>query len=384
MSDIPNQIFKKTKKKNKIEIPKQLFYNNKKIPELIKISFKNNVELDKIDEIIKHKFTIKKANIKDLQSELDELEYIETNTRIEEILKNEKIEELKNEINDYQNNISLNKYISESEDYLKRYNDNLTVEERLDIIDRYLRIAKKYIKIEIEKIMDNKFYCQECLADLDELKENKEGLYICPYCNTLNQTLLLNSYSRDLFLSSGSANEDVMNFIKVLDKFEGKNYPHPPDKVYDDLDNYFKSVKFMDRETILNLPLNDQGRKDGTSKKILLVALEKTGNNAYYEEVNYVAYRYWGWKLPDIRKYRQQLINDYQETQKVWKRIRHLFDRRASLGTQFRLYVQLKAIGYDVKQEDFKIQDSTDSLRIHNEAWRMMCEETNIKYYEVN
>ena len=133
-----------------------------------------------------------------------------------------------------------------------------------------------------------------------------------------------------------------------------------------------------------NLELNSKGKKEGTSKKKLWNALENTGNNKYYDESNFIAHKYWGWELPDITLHRERLISDYQRTQQVWNNIKIRYNRSASLGTQFRLYVHLKAIDYECDRDDFKIQDMVDSLRIHNDAWRKMCEETNLKYIFVS
>ena len=109
-----------------------------------------------------------------------------------------------------------------------------------------------------------------------------------------------------------------------------------------------------------------------------------TGNNKYYDEINFIGHVYWGWELPDISLYRDQLITDYIKTQSVWSKIKHQYNRTASLGTQFRLYVHLKAIGYECNRDDFKIQDMVESLRLHNEAWKIMCDETGVKYYFVS
>ena len=36
-------------------------------------------------------------------------------------------------------------------------------------------------------------------------------------------------------------------------------------------------------------------------------ALEKIGYSQYYDEVSYIANVYWGWKLPDLTKYKDQI-----------------------------------------------------------------------------
>ena len=36
------------------------------------------------------------------------------------------------------------------------------------------------------------------------------------------------------------------------------------------------------------------------------------------------------------------------------------------------------------EKEDFKIQENVESLRLHNDAWKKMCELSNIDYHHVS
>ena len=112
---------------------------------------------------------------------------------------------------------------------------------------------------------------------------------------------------------------------------------------------------------------------------MLWTALEKIGHSQYYDETSYIANVYWGWELPNLKNYKDQILRDYQNTQNIWNNIKFEYKRTASLGTQYRLYVHLVSVDYPCKVEDFKIQDMPDSLRLHNNAWTRMCEECNIK-----
>ena len=51
----------------------------------------------------------------------------------------------------------------------------------------------------------------------------------------------------------------------------------------------------------------------------------------------YIAHIYWGWKIPDLTLYRDQIIKDYQITQQIWNDIKKDYNRSASLGTQYRI-----------------------------------------------
>ena len=193
-----------------------------------------------------------------------------------------------------------------------------------------------------------------------------------------------NSYQRDNEKFQYFFDEDISNFVKILDKFEGKTNLILDSSFMNLLDNYFLGIGLKKGEEIRKLKLNGEGKKDGTSKKMLWNALESLGYSQYYDETSYIANVYWGWELPDISRYRDQLIKDYQITQNIWNVIKSDYKRSASLGTQFRLYVQLMAVGYPkCDRNDFKIQENIESLRLHNECWKIMCEKANIKYHYV-
>lgn len=333
--DIPTDIFRKSKKK-RIEIPTNIFVNTSDIPDKVVIKYKNKIDVEKLDEILLHKLKIDK---------------------------NEK------NLRDYNRD--------------KKLMLEMIKEDDKNYLQKYLDLCNKYVRIECIKTVENTLICKGCSKALESEDEIEDNTYVCTDCECINRYLKPNCYSKtsDKFPSS---EDDTNNFVKVLDKFEGRNEPYPPEEIYEELDLYFISMKMKKGDYYKNLPFNEKGKKDGTSKKKLWDALENTGNNKYYDESNFIAHRYWGWKLPDISLYRDKLISDYQETQSVWNKIKFKYNRSASLGTQFRLYVHLKAIDYECDREDFKIQDMVESLRIHNDAWKCMCEEVGLKYVFVS
>ena len=243
-------------------------------------------------------------------------------------------------------------------------------------------IAQNYINIERVQYIENNFNCTNCNKELEEILDNKEYIY-CKYCNCINNVFLPNIYNRDLDKQTKKSEEDITNFEKVIDKFEGKQVNVLDEEIIEKLDNYFKSIGFKSRKEILKLKCLPNGKKPFTTKKILWNALENI-KHKFYEDTNYIAHIYWGWELPNLSNYKFQILLDYRKTQKVWLNIKNKYNRSASLGTQFRLYVHLYAVSYEHAYiDDFKIQDNVESLRLHNEAWKIMCEETGLKYTSI-
>ena len=331
------------RKKNKTEkswIPEKIFSDKlENIPDIIRVIYKDKVNVNQIDEIIK--FKLKKLN---------EIE-------------------------------RLNRYQVETTEIINTYNMN---KEKI-YLEHFLDLCEKYIKIERIRNFSSSFTCKGCHQSLDNLKEDREGIIICPVCNCINTYLVPNTYTRDIEKNTFYFDEDINNFIKILDKFEGKSSFILDDNFLQELDNYFVSNSFPTGEEVMEKPLLPNGKKEGTSRKMLWCALETLGYSQYYDEISYIANKYWGWRLPNLTKYKDRIIDDYQKSQNVWNLIKTDYKRSASLGTQFRLYVQLKAVGYPYcEREDFKIQENVESLRLHNEAWKRMCEICNIKYYHVS
>ena len=334
-----SEILKKSRCIVKKNIPTKILNEESEyIPDMIMVVYDQKINVDLIDEVIKFKLKKKKMT--------DQLE----------------------------------RYKELSFDKIKRYKEN----KNKNLLEDYLDLCSSYIRVERIKNIKNIFKCKGCDSNLEDLKEDCEGELICPFCNCINSYMKPAVYQRDFEKFNYYFDEDINNFVKILDKFEGKTSLILDNDFLNLLDSYFTNIGMKKGEDIRKLPCTLDGKKERTSRKILWSALEKLGFSQYYDETSYICNIYWGWKLPDLTKYRDQLIKDYQLTQNVWNSIKIEYKRSASLGTQFRLYVQLMSVAYPhCSREDFKIQENIESLRLHNEAWKRMCQRCNINYFYV-
>ena len=381
---IPKDVLRKKNKNKRQELPRNIFAgNNNSVPDKIIIYYKDNIDIHIIDEAIKYKFSKLRSGLTDIKEEIKILQKdIENKTSMPE--KNHAIKNIQNKlkfIDSIENEKYLNKYIDDTKLILEKYESN----KDIAIAELFLVKANTYINIEKIKKIETNFLCKGCDYDLNNISEDNDGFYICPKCNNINNCLKPNKYIKDVDNFNYNYEEDINNFIKIIDKFEGKNTITIHEELYQELDKYFLEKNMENGEYYRNLPILENGKKIGTSRKKIWNALEKLGYNQYYDETSYIAHIYWGWKIPDLILYRDQIIKDYQNTQVVWNRIKQDYKRSASLGTQYRLYVHLLAVNYPYcERDDFKIQDMVESLRLHNNAWQRMCEEANVKYYEVS
>lgn len=335
-----NSILRKKNKPQRKDIPGDFLNDSNSIPETIKVYYKQKINFQQINKVIK----VKLEKLKDFEL--------------------------------------LEKYNKEISDINIKYE---TIKEQSEFSEIFLDIASKYIKIERIKKIDKIFLCKGCNNRLENFSEEKEGFLICKNCNCINSYLIPNHYTKDLEKTSNYFDDDSSNFLKILDKFEGKTSLILKKDFLEKLDNYFLNRNFIKGEEVRKLSLDEYGKKEGTTKKMLWGALECLGYPQYYDEINYITNVYWGWKLPELYNYKEKIIKDYKNTQNAWNIIKSEYKRSASLGTQYRIYVHLLAAGYpNCFREDFKLQENVESLRLHNSAWKRMCEMSNLEYKGVS
>ena len=113
---------------------------------------------------------------------------------------------------------------------------------------------------------------------------------------------------------------------------------------------------------------------------MLIEALNKTNNATYYHVINIICANYWEWTLPDLSKYREQLISDYKATQEVYEEIK---ERGSNLNINIRLYCHLKSVGYECDFTDFKMLTTRNALEYHNKMIKIMFEKCNINFYPI-
>lgn len=334
--EIPSNVFKRQKRSKRIEVPENIISDNlEDIPNNLLVKYKDTIDVEFIDKIIIHKLKV----LQNLNENVDHYD----------------------------------KYLLESQDLISKYKKTNSIK----VAQEYVNLANEYITIDCVKIKEKIVKCDGCGEVIDEKHIENEDTFVCSFCNCINTFLSPRNFTKQN--EKNISDDDTTNFIKLLDKFEGKG-EYIPEEVYTELDKLSSSINMEKGEYYRKLPLLPNGKKEGTSKKKIIELLELSKNGKYYDETNAICHEYWGWKLPDISDIRQQLISDYRRTQEVWADIKQNYNRSASLGTQFRLFVQLKALDYPCEREDFKIQDMVDSLRFHNDAWEIMCKRAGVKY----
>jgi Zn-finger nucleic acid-binding protein len=247
------------------------------------------------------------------------------------------------------------------------------------LIEKYLDIFKRYHPIYINYAQTLKTICPVCQYDLSKIISEEVGIVVCPKCNTEKTMLIHTSIISEVkYMNSKDGYEDRENFWKALQRFQGKQNNHIPERLYKELDEYFKSFGLPIGKEICGMELTKKGTRGNTSRGMMFKALSETNNSVFYEDVNLICHLYWGWLLPDISADEEQIMNDYDMTQEVFKKIPK--DRRSSLNAQYRLWQHLRVRGHRYPIDDFKIVKTPDILVEHDRIMKIMCDECNLPF----
>lgn len=311
------------------------------------------------------------SKIKILQTELDNIN--------DDVYKKEYLNKVNHLIEFFQMIGYKKKVITFGSTKQNKKDDLIISRQRKFIIEKYVDIFQRYHDINIIYPTNNRTLCQVCKFDLTKLISEDVGGVVCPKCNTEKIALIHTCIASDTkFNNSKDGYEDRENFWKALQRFQGKQNNHIPDRLYKELDEYFKSFGLPCGENICKMELTKKGTRGNTSRIMMFKALSETNNSVFYEDVNLICHLYWGWLLPDISADEDQIMKDYDNTQEVFKKIPK--DRRSSLNAQYRLWQHLRIRGYKYPIDDFKIVKTPDILVEHDRIMKIMCEECNLPF----
>lgn len=324
----------------------------------------------------------------------EELKYV--TTEINRLSCVEKIAGLKQEREYISTGGLLNSYITDAKDYIEKYAvigplrkiikfgllvhvekiETSSSDYRRDLIRGYLDLASDYILVEVNDRCERMCVCPRS-DNNDVTIDEYDNRLLCSKCQ-----LPITSEKGSKSKSSRNGYNNRDNFEKALKAYQGKQTDKIPDDLYDKLDDYFVKNGFQKGTHYYDLPLNSIGEKNGTSKDMLYKALRETGYSDYYECSNLICNKYWGWDLPAIGDLHDVILNDYDQTQKIYNDIKDHLNRKSCLNVQFRLFKHLEARGHKCNKKDFKIPKTRDILELHERAWKIMAQLSGLNYIQ--
>lgn len=270
------------------------------------------------------------------------------------------------------------------------------IEARIAAIEGYIKIASYYLIINVSRIEKLVATCPVCEAEFKDFEVDEDaGICTCS-CGWFRENLAKTSCNKDSGrTSSNSKNdyEDRENFYKAAMRFACKQLKTFHPKLEEDLDEYFIGIGIGPGEQIRTQPVVN-GRKKGVNfQKMIkaLTTLSKSRNinhsyrkiySDYYEDAWLIMHDYWGLPANNIVPLISDLMEIYDKTQKIYNSLTpaERGGREASLNTQYRLLVELLALGFACTKADFKIPGQKESLDNHQRLWKIMCVRTGTKY----
>jgi len=402
------------------KLPPISLLNFSEILEPITGEYTYNYDIFSIHVRIMTKFEKNKLKISDMEKNLENLSkkllIPQTILCYNSIKKS--MESIKDEIKSIQNNTLRDFYLKESFELLQEFqkikfsgigtisidimdrngvvSDEISseIKNKIRIIEDYIEIAEKYIKINIIRKIPRENKCINCGERIieDFLLPTEDLVQKCSSCDVEFTTLSFykNNKENTKSLTSFSMKEDksIENFMKAFMKYQGLHEEKPPENLYIELEKYFISMGLPTGSEIKKLPLNKRKRRGNTNHKTIHTALAALGGiyTKYYEDTNYIGHIYFGWELPNFIDQIELCIEIYNETQSLYYDIPvEDRDRDSSLGTQFRLFKTLQLVGYECYEDEFKIADNLESKRNHYRLWKMICNKsTNPLIYYID
>lgn len=387
------------------ELPKPIL--NKLNKNAFNKKYTNDLNIIEIhEEIVKaignmlYELPFNEKKLNDLENKLLNNKYksFEINVQNESILQlKEEIKSLKNKTiwNYYINNAIplLDSYIPLASNKIKgritvKNNDKETnfteeqIKERLIIISKYINLISEIVDdVCIVKETNEKEICPECstiIKDIDD-DSNEDGTYLCK-CG----------YQIELISSNTGYDSvrDMLNIGKqtyaVFDTFESHWYRHQgqcneniPEYIFLKADSYFSDRGILTRHNCLSVPLNNKGRRQGTSISNIIDMFKANNLSEYYKFYNVFGRDYYGWILPKYNDIENIIFTNYYETQAI---ISQNDPEHSSINGEVYMCLLLLSYGIDVNyDQDFKTMGRDAVIKAQN-RYKDACEILGKKY----
>jgi uncharacterized Zn finger protein (UPF0148 family) len=229
--------------------------------------------------------------------------------------------------------------------------------QRIDVIERWLHLAQRYIPVRVIREMASSDRCSRC----QEVYEIEDGEMFCPSCFTV-----VTSAEAAEAATSDSASQAapkkknyslVINLSKTLDRIQGTSDVKIP---YDEI------------EAAFNAHATKYGwQKDQIKKDQILDMLKLYGYADFYPDINYIMHMYIGTPLPDYSVYKEQVLEKYTAFLQVYDQIPKA--RTSALNAQYTIHKILQLLGCKTSPGDFKMTKGYETLCEYERIWKEAC-----------
>lgn len=324
--------------------------------------------------------------IKNLEGKLKSLDKIKHQPRIRRELERA-IKELKHKVNTMDN---IDFYVASTAGILHKYKkmlntpikmsfmgkSNIDNTEKINIINEYVDIAKRYINIIDRPMKDKIIICNNCdVKDSFDIIDN--SIYICINCGSQQKISHHVSKYKDIDrinISTKYTYARKSNFKDCIDQYQGKQNCNINEMVYDML---------VDRLVKHRLVVGDDSTPKGirfskVTKNHIHKFLKELGYAKHYENVNLIYYNITGKRPDDITYLEPRLLRDFDiltECYDMKFKNDKKFKRKNFINTHYVLYQLLCKNGHKCDQNDFTMLKTVDRKKFHDDIAKKCFEE---------
>lgn len=306
--------------------------------------------------------------------------------------------ELKEYINNLENEIDYNFYIIKTVPLIEEYSKLLTIPIKLsfmgkpekknskkeEIIKRYIEIASLYMDIDVDCDKPKSIVCKNC-GNKKEFEIIEYNTYICMKCFA-QQTIMkhISSSYNDIDrvnISSKYMYDRKVHFRDCIKQYQGKQNSTIQSKVYDKLQEQFALHHLLVGDAS-NTPKEILFSK--ITKNHILLFLKELGYSTHYENVHLIHYNFTGIKPDDISYLEEQLLDDFDVLTDLYDKNFKNINRKNFINTQYVLYQLLQRHKHKCQKEDFIILKTIDRKFFHDEVCKILFEQlgwNHVPYY---
>lgn len=265
-------------------------------------------------------------------------------------------------------------YLTRSKDILLEYKKLSPDDPNHHLVYRYNQVIRDYCTIVIIREIDHDYtLCPNC----NNPRVHQGGSVICQSCGIQDELISKESYrgtGRRHAYNQKNQYVSKDNFLKGLQRFQGKRSRKLPVDMFDRMDEYARKFNMPTSEEVKKMPLNADGKRGPKeyTRGYMKGLLDILDYKSYYNDINLITHLYWGWKLPDISAYEEQIKKDYEMSQIVFNEIQK--DRQSSLILPYRIFRHLKHAGYPCNIEDFDIVTTPEIKQAYEDIWKEICD----------
>ena len=251
--------------------------------------------------------------------------------------------------------------------------------EKTEIIEKYLKIAKKYRPLyaytsSTNEIIDKSCFNKECPL-FEKSNDNNfihsNGLLVCKACSSIQpETKNTSSYADvdRINLSSRYLYDRKVHFRDCILQYQGKQNVTVESKVYEELIDQFEKHHLLigDKSTPGHI------RYANISKTHISLFLKELRYSKHYENVQLIHYNITGKAPPCVSHLEEKILIDFEKLTSLYDQIYKNDKRKNFINTQYVLFQLLRRHKHPCEASEFAILKTSERRDWHHQVCKKL------------